>query len=114
MGCPAIGNICLGIDSVSGRSRVPSPPTRTTAFTGQDFGAVVDVVEEPGAVVDVEDDGAVVVDPGAVVLVDDEGVLEGVVVVEVVLLDALSSAVTTVPLGLGSLVPGGTKPMVMS
>src|SRR5690606_33935850 len=32
-GTPAVGNIGLGADSVSGRNRVPLPPTRITAST---------------------------------------------------------------------------------
>src|SRR6476661_5609239 len=32
-GTPAVGNMGLGADRVSGRSRVPLPPTRTTAST---------------------------------------------------------------------------------
>src|SRR5215470_17231636 len=32
-GSPAVGSIGLGADSVSGRSRVPCPPTRMTAST---------------------------------------------------------------------------------
>ena len=32
-GSPAVGSIGLGADSVSGRSRVPIPPTSTTAST---------------------------------------------------------------------------------
>ncbi|COW16667.1 Uncharacterised protein [Mycobacterium tuberculosis] len=32
-GSPAVGSIGLGADSVNGRSRVPLPPTRTTAST---------------------------------------------------------------------------------
>src|SRR6266545_1886841 len=32
-GTPAVGSIGLGADRVSGRSRVPSPPTRITAST---------------------------------------------------------------------------------
>ncbi len=32
IGTPTIGSICLGAESVRGRSLVPSPPTRTTAF----------------------------------------------------------------------------------
>src|ERR1700712_102666 len=32
-GTPAVGSIGLGAESVSGRSRVPLPPTRTTAST---------------------------------------------------------------------------------
>ena len=34
-GRPATGNICLGVENVRGRSLVPSPPTRTTAFTAE-------------------------------------------------------------------------------
>ena len=32
-GSPAVGSMGLGADSVSGRSRVPLPPTSTTAST---------------------------------------------------------------------------------
>ena len=32
-GSPAVGSIGLGADRVSGRSRVPLPPTSTTAST---------------------------------------------------------------------------------
>ena len=39
------GNICFGVVNVSGRRRVPSPPTSTTALMGQSgrgrIGAVV-------------------------------------------------------------------------
>src|SRR5215204_3711976 len=34
MGAPPTGSICFGVVSVSGRSRVPKPPTSTTAFIG--------------------------------------------------------------------------------
>jgi hypothetical protein len=47
----------LGNDSVNGRRRVPSPPTKTTAFTGRQPFVVVVV----GAVVVVVAEGAVVV-----------------------------------------------------
>src|ERR1700742_37457 len=38
-GSPAVGNIGLGADRVNGRSRVPLPPTRTTASTCFDISA---------------------------------------------------------------------------
>lgn len=75
-----------------------------------DDGAVV-VVVDPVVVVD---DGVVVVDDGVVVVVLNAVVapVVGVDVCAPVL--AWSSAVTTVPVGLGSLVPVGTNPMVIS
>ena len=54
----AIGSSGFGVVNVSGRSRVPSPPTRTTAFTARAHGVVVVVAA-----------GVVVVAPGAVVVV---------------------------------------------
>ena len=30
-GTPAVGSIGFGVDAVSGRNRLPCPPTRTTA-----------------------------------------------------------------------------------
>ena len=67
------------------------------------------VVDEVGAVVDVE--------PGAVVVgvegTEDVGVV-GVVGADDELADASRSAVTIFPLGFGSVVPAGTKPTVMS
>src|ERR1035437_2150993 len=33
IGCSTMGSICFGVVKVRGRSRVPSPPTRTTALT---------------------------------------------------------------------------------
>src|ERR1039458_694911 len=33
IGCSTMGSICFGVVNVRGRSRVPSPPTRTTALT---------------------------------------------------------------------------------
>ena len=35
IGRSTIGSICFGVRSVSGRRRVPNPPTRTTAFTAR-------------------------------------------------------------------------------
>ena len=34
-GSPAVGSMGLGAESVSGRSRVPLPPTSTTASTSE-------------------------------------------------------------------------------
>jgi len=65
-----------------------------------DFGAVVDVVvEDEFEVVEVLEDGAVV----DVVVVDEDAPVV-----------ASRRAVTMVPFGLGSFVPTGTKPTVMS
>ncbi len=66
------------------------------------------VVDELGAVVEVEEGAVVEVDPGAVV-----GVLDGVVV-DVAPADASRSAVTIEPLGFGNFVPAGTNPTVIS
>src|SRR5436190_1421399 len=60
-----MGRSGFGVEYVSGRRRVPSPPTRTTAFTARgsrDAGHGVEVV---GVVVT----GAVVAVPGVVVVV---------------------------------------------
>src|SRR4051794_29985897 len=59
-----MGSSGLGVEYVSGRSRVPSPPTRTTAFTARESRDAGHGVVVAGAVVT----GAVVAVPGVVVV----------------------------------------------
>src|SRR5262245_44515673 len=69
MGRFTTDSICFGVCGVSGRSRVPNPPTGTTArIEDALYGAAVVVVVSPPAVV--------VVSPSAVVVVSPATVLE--------------------------------------
>ncbi|HVA06917.1 MAG TPA: hypothetical protein VNG12_09270, partial [Acidimicrobiales bacterium] len=105
------------MDNVNGRSLVPSPPTRTTAFIYLVVvvvdGFVVVVVDGFVVVVEAVDDVVVlvgtevVVDPGAEVVV--VGVGTGVVPSM-----ACSNATSVSPLTFGSGLLAGTNPRVMS
>src|SRR5271165_105125 len=109
MGTPTMGSICLGIDRVSGRRRVPSPPTSTTARTG--YLAAVVLVDVGGLVVD---------DAGGVVWMVVEvcwgsvPVVGSVVVVGAWPLSAGSRAAIAAVGGFLMVVPAGAKAIVMS